>query len=76
MAKENLRLNRGLAFEDALRNERRAGERRAATEDHHEGLRAVQEKRDPVFAERQPLSKECVRAGLSRHQRLGQRRRD
>ena len=52
LAKENLRLNRNLAFEDALRNERRAGERCAATEDHHEGLRAVQEKREPQFTGR------------------------
>ena len=52
LAKENIRLNRALAFEDALRNERRAGERCAATADHHEGLRAVQEKREPRFAGR------------------------
>jgi enoyl-CoA hydratase/carnithine racemase len=49
LAKENLRLNRNLAFEDALRNERRAGERCGMTEDSREGLRAANEKREPVF---------------------------
>lgn len=52
LAKENLRLNRNLAFEDALRNERRAGERCGMTEDSREGLRAAQEKREPVFTGR------------------------
>lgn len=49
LAKENIRLNRNLAFEDALRNERRAGERCGMTEDSREGLRAANEKREPVF---------------------------
>ena len=49
LAKENLRQNAGLSFEDALRNERRAGALCGATEDHREGLRAVVEKREPVF---------------------------
>lgn len=49
LAKETLRANRTVSFEDALRNERRAGERCGATEDHHEGLRAVTEKRKPAF---------------------------
>ncbi len=52
LAKENLRLNRNLAFEDALRNERRAGERCGMTEDSREGIRAANEKREPVFAGR------------------------
>lgn len=49
LAKENIRQNMTLGFEDALRNERRAGEMCGATEDHREGLRATIEKRDPVF---------------------------
>lgn len=52
LAKENIRLNRNLAFEDALRNERRAGERCGMTEDSREGLRAANEKREPVFTGR------------------------
>lgn len=49
LAKENLRQSLNLSFEDALRNERRAGEVCGMTEDHNEGLRAVAEKRAPVF---------------------------
>jgi enoyl-CoA hydratase/carnithine racemase len=49
LAKENLRQNALLGFEDALRNERRAGAICGATEDHREGLRATLEKREPVF---------------------------
>lgn len=49
LAKENIRHNATLGFEDALRNERRAGEICATTDDHREGLRATVEKREPVF---------------------------
>ena len=49
LAKENLRQNALLGFEDALRNERRAGALCGATEDHREGLRATLEKREPAF---------------------------
>lgn len=49
LAKELIRQNEHLGFEDALRNERRAGEICARTDDHHEGLAATIERRDPVF---------------------------
>ena len=49
LAKENIRQNLHLSFEDALRNERRAGEVCGATEDHKEGLAALSEKRPPQF---------------------------
>jgi enoyl-CoA hydratase/carnithine racemase len=49
LAKENIRQNLTSSFEDALRNERRSGEICGGTEDHKEGLRAVLEKRSPVF---------------------------
>jgi enoyl-CoA hydratase/carnithine racemase len=49
LAKENIRQNGTLSFEDALGNERRAGALCGATEDHREGLRAVVEKREPAF---------------------------
>jgi enoyl-CoA hydratase/carnithine racemase len=49
LAKENIRQNLHLSFEDALRNERRAGEVCAGTEDHREGLAAISEKRSPNF---------------------------
>jgi 2-(1,2-epoxy-1,2-dihydrophenyl)acetyl-CoA isomerase len=49
LAKENIRQGMQLSFEDALRNERRAGEVCGRTEDHREGLRATIEKREPVF---------------------------
>jgi len=49
LAKENIRVNAGVGFEDALRNERRAGSLCGATDDHHEGLRATVEKRQPQF---------------------------
>jgi 2-(1,2-epoxy-1,2-dihydrophenyl)acetyl-CoA isomerase len=49
LAKENIRRNAGLAFEDALLNERRAGALCGQTEDHREGLRATVEKRAPAF---------------------------
>jgi enoyl-CoA hydratase/carnithine racemase len=49
LAKENIRQNMHLSFEDALRNERRAGEVCGNTEDHREGLAAISEKRTPQF---------------------------
>lgn len=49
LAKENLRQNVDLSFEDALRNERRAGQICGQTEDHREGLRATVEKRQAAF---------------------------
>lgn len=49
LAKENIRRNAGLSFEDALLTERRAGALCGQTEDHHEGLRATVEKRAPAF---------------------------
>lgn len=49
LAKENIHANLDVSFEEALRNERRAGEICGMTEDHKEGLRATVEKRDPVF---------------------------
>jgi 2-(1,2-epoxy-1,2-dihydrophenyl)acetyl-CoA isomerase len=49
LAKENIRQGFELSFEDALRNERRAGEICGMTEDHKEGLAAVVEKREPAF---------------------------
>jgi enoyl-CoA hydratase/carnithine racemase len=49
LAKENIRQNLHLSFEDALRNERRAGEACSGTEDHKEGLAAISEKREPRF---------------------------
>lgn len=52
LAKELIRQNAELAFEDALRNERRGGQICGGTEDHKEGLRATVEKRQPVFTGR------------------------
>ncbi len=52
LAKELIRQNAELAFEDALRNERRAGQICGGTEDHKEGLRATVEKRQPAFTGR------------------------
>jgi 2-(1,2-epoxy-1,2-dihydrophenyl)acetyl-CoA isomerase len=49
LAKELIRQNAELAFEDALRNERRGGQICGGTEDHKEGLRATVEKRQAVF---------------------------
>jgi enoyl-CoA hydratase/carnithine racemase len=49
LSKENIRQNLHLSFEDALRNERRAGEVCSGTEDHKEGLAAIGEKRAPEF---------------------------
>lgn len=49
LAKENIHQNWNLSIEDALRNEHHAGVLCGKTEDHHEGLRATVEKRDPVF---------------------------
>ena len=49
LAKENLHQNALVGFEEALRNERRAGGICGATEDHREGLRATIEKRQPAF---------------------------
>ncbi|HET8628145.1 MAG TPA: enoyl-CoA hydratase/isomerase family protein [Thermomicrobiales bacterium] len=49
LAKENIRRNAGLSFEDALLTERRAGALCGQTEDHREGLRATVEKRAPAF---------------------------
>jgi enoyl-CoA hydratase/carnithine racemase len=49
LAKENLRVNQILTFEEALRNERRTGELCGVTEDHKEGLAAINDKREPVF---------------------------
>jgi 2-(1,2-epoxy-1,2-dihydrophenyl)acetyl-CoA isomerase len=49
LAKENIRQNWDLSFEDALRNERRAGELCGKTEDHHEGLAATVERREAKF---------------------------
>jgi enoyl-CoA hydratase/carnithine racemase len=49
LAKENIHQNWNLSIEDALRNERRAGEICGRTADHAEGLRAVTEKRAPAF---------------------------
>lgn len=49
LAKENMRRNAFLGFEDALAVEHRAGTICGATEDHREGLRAAVEKRKPVF---------------------------
>jgi enoyl-CoA hydratase/carnithine racemase len=52
LAKENIRQNMHLSFEDALRNERRAGEVCSGTSDHHEGIAAITEKRTPHFTGR------------------------
>lgn len=49
LAKELIRQNAELGFEDALRNERRGGQICGGTEDHKEGLRATVEKRQPAF---------------------------
>jgi enoyl-CoA hydratase/carnithine racemase len=49
LAKENLRVNQVLTFEEALRNERRTGELCGHTDDHREGLAAINAKREPVF---------------------------
>jgi 2-(1,2-epoxy-1,2-dihydrophenyl)acetyl-CoA isomerase len=52
LAKENIRQNWDLSFEDALRNERRAGELCGKTEDHREGLAATVERREAKFVGR------------------------
>ncbi|HUG14293.1 MAG TPA: enoyl-CoA hydratase-related protein [Thermomicrobiales bacterium] len=49
LAKENIHHNLDASIEDALHNEHRAGGICGKTEDHREGLRAVVEKRAPVF---------------------------
>jgi enoyl-CoA hydratase/carnithine racemase len=49
LAKQNIRANATATFEEALRNERRAGDLCARTEDHVEGLKATLEKRQPTF---------------------------
>lgn len=49
LAKELIHGNADLSFEEALRNEHRAGAICAATEDHQEGLRATVEKRPAVY---------------------------
>jgi enoyl-CoA hydratase/carnithine racemase len=52
LAKENIRQNADVSFEDALGNEHRAGVICGATQDHKEGLAAVVEKREPKFTGR------------------------
>jgi enoyl-CoA hydratase/carnithine racemase len=52
IAKQNIRTNYTLSFEEALRNELRGGELCAKTEDHREGLRAAVDKRPPEFVGR------------------------
>lgn len=52
IAKQNIRANRTETFEQALRNELRGGDVCGATKDHTEGLRAVVDRRAPVFAGR------------------------
>ena len=49
LSKENIRQNALLNIEDALRNERRAGEICGKTEDSKEGLRATLERREANF---------------------------
>lgn len=49
LAKQNIRRNFTATFEEALRNELRAGDICSHTKDHVEGLTATIEKRDPVF---------------------------
>jgi len=49
LAKENMHRNAFLGFEEALAVEHRAGSICGATADHREGLRAVVEKRKPIF---------------------------
>jgi len=49
LAKENIRQNWDLSFDDALRNERRSGELCGQTEDNREGLQATLERREPNF---------------------------
>ena len=48
-SKQNIRQNATLSFEDALRNERRAGIICSQTEDHKEGLAATVERRAANF---------------------------
>jgi enoyl-CoA hydratase/carnithine racemase len=49
LAKENIHANWDVSIEEALHNEHRAGVLCGKTEDHHEGLRATVERRDPNF---------------------------
>lgn len=49
LAKENIRRNASLTIEDALRNERRAGELCGKSEDAKEGLAATIERREANF---------------------------
>jgi enoyl-CoA hydratase/carnithine racemase len=49
LAKENIRRNASLTIEDALRNERRAGEICGRTEDAKEGLAATIARRAATF---------------------------
>jgi 2-(1,2-epoxy-1,2-dihydrophenyl)acetyl-CoA isomerase len=52
IAKQNIRKNRTVTFEEALRNEVRGGEICAHTEDHLEGMQATIEKRPAVYTGR------------------------
>lgn len=52
LAKQNIRRNSNATFEEALRNELRAGNICSHTEDHVEGLAATIEKRQPSFGGR------------------------
>lgn len=52
LAKQNIRGGYTLTFDEALRNELRAGELCGRTEDHKEGLAATVEKRQPNFVGR------------------------
>ena len=52
LAKRLLASNAGASLEDALRNELVAGRICGATEDHHEGVAALTERRKPVFRRR------------------------
>jgi 2-(1,2-epoxy-1,2-dihydrophenyl)acetyl-CoA isomerase len=52
IAKQNIRKNALVGFEEALRNELRGGDLCGHTEDHVEGLAATVERRDPHFVGR------------------------